>query len=162
MAEIRIRRPDPLRIDAEAQLAMAVQRAALKATLPGLHNPHTAEEDRAWIRNVFANLSVYLAVDGNRVVGIASRDREWLSQLYVAPERTGRGIGQRLLDTILEEAAATAIPVFKLWTFQRNAGARRFYERNNFVAVEFTDGHGNEEGEPDVRYERTLTHRAGV
>ena len=154
MAEIRIRRPDPLRLDAEALLAMAVQRAALKATLPGLHNPHTAEEDRAWIRSVFARLSVYLASDGGRVVGVASRDGEWLSQLYVAPERTGQGIGQRLLDAMLEEAAAAAIPVFKLWTFQRNAGARRFYERNGFVAVEFTDGRGNEENEPDVRYER--------
>lgn len=154
MALIRIRRPDPLRIDAEAQLAMAVQRAALAATLPGLHNPHTAEEDSAWIRGVFANLSVYLACEGMRVVGVASRDGEWLSQLYVAPGRTGEGIGQRLLDTMLEEAAAAAIPVFKLWTFQRNAGARRFYERNGFVAVTFTDGRGNEEGEPDVRYER--------
>jgi putative acetyltransferase len=154
VAEIRIRRPDPLRIDAEAQLAMAVQRAALAATLPGLHNPHTADEDRAWIRGVFANLSVYLAFDGARVVGVVSRDGEWLSQLYVAPERTGQGIGQRLLDAMIEEAGEAAIPVFKLWTFQRNAGARRFYERNGFVAVEFGDGSGNEEREPDVRYER--------
>lgn len=154
MAAIRIRRPDPLRIDAEAQLAMAVQRAALAATLPGLHNPHTPEEDGVWIRGAFANLSVYLACDGSRVVGVASRDGEWLSQLYVAPGRTGEGIGQRLLDAMLEEAVAAAIPVFKLWTFQRNAGARRFYERNGFVAVEFGDGSGNEEREPDVRYER--------
>ena len=71
-----------------------------------------------------------------------------------APGRTGEGIGQRLLDAMLEEAVAAAIPVFKLWTFQRNAGARRFYERNGFVAVEFGDGSGNEEREPDVRYER--------
>ena len=76
------------------------------------------------------------------------------SQLYVAPGRTAKGIGQRLLDTMLRSGAAAAIPVFKLWTFQRNAGARRFYERNGFVAVEFTDGSGNEEREPDVRYER--------
>ena len=157
MPEIEIRCPDPRRIDAEAQAAMAVQRAALAATLPGLHNPHTADEDRAWIRGVFAKLSVRLAVDGGRVVGIASRDGEWLSQLYVAPERTGQGIGQRLLDAMMEDAAAAAIPVFKLWTFQRNAGARRFYERNGFVAVEFTNGRGNEEGEPDVRYERATT-----
>jgi GNAT superfamily N-acetyltransferase len=40
-----------------------------------------------------------------------------------------------------------------LWTFQANAGARRFYERNGFAPVEFTDGAANEEHEPDVRYE---------
>lgn len=36
--------------------------------------------------------------------------------------------------------------------FQLNDKARRFYERRGFVAVEFGDGTGNEEGEPDVRY----------
>ena len=40
----------------------------------------------------------------------------------------------------------------QLWTFQSNHGARRFYERHGFVAVQHTDG-DNEEGAPDVRYE---------
>ena len=40
----------------------------------------------------------------------------------------------------------------QLWTFQANAGARRFYERHAFLAEELTDGAGNDEGEPDVRY----------
>ncbi|WP_298279395.1 hypothetical protein [uncultured Bradyrhizobium sp.] len=40
----------------------------------------------------------------------------------------------------------------QLWTFQRNARARRFYEARGFVAVEQTDGSRNEEQEPDVRY----------
>jgi GNAT superfamily N-acetyltransferase len=148
---IRIRRPDPLRIDDEAQAAMAVQRAAMRATLPGLHEPHSADEDRAWIRDVFARMSVWLAVDGERIVGIASRDGNWLHQLYLAPGYTGIGIGQRLLAAMLAES-----PALKLWTFARNAGARRFYERNGFVAVEFGDGSGNEEGEADVCYERSM------
>ena len=41
---------------------------------------------------------------------------------------------------------------FSLWTFQKNEGARRFYERHGFDAVELTDGSGNMEREPDVRY----------
>jgi RimJ/RimL family protein N-acetyltransferase len=44
--------------------------------------------------------------------------------------------------------------VLRLYTFQCNEGARRFYERNGFTAVAFGDGSGNEEGEPDIRYER--------
>ena len=106
------------------------------------------------MRGNFARCSVWLAVDDRRVVGVASRNGEWVHQLYIAPEYTGQGIGQRLLDAILSEAAVASIPVVKLWTFQRNAGARRFYERNGFVAVELTDGSANEEREPDVRYER--------
>jgi GNAT superfamily N-acetyltransferase len=133
---------------------MAVQRAAIRATLPGLREPHTAAEDAAWIRAIFTRHSVWLAAHDGRVVGIASRDGEWVGQLYVAPGYTGRGIGQRLLDKMLIEAAAGG--VLRLWTFQRNGGARRFYERNGFIAVELTDGSGNEEGEPDVRYERGL------
>ena len=40
----------------------------------------------------------------------------------------------------------------QLWTFQVNEAARRFYERQGFVAAESTDGSGNEERSPDVRY----------
>ena len=40
-----------------------------------------------------------------------------------------------------------------VYTFQANAGARRFYERHGFVPVEFTDGQANEERCPDVLYE---------
>jgi hypothetical protein len=40
----------------------------------------------------------------------------------------------------------------QLWTFQRNAQVRRFYESRGFVLVEETDGAGNEEREPDARY----------
>ena len=153
MAPVSIRRPDPLHLGEEADAAMAVQRAALRATLPGLREPHTAAEDAAWIRGIFAQRSVWLAVDDGRVVGIASHDGEWVNQLYIAPGYTGKGIGKRLLDKMQAEAMNG---VLRLWTFQRNKGARRFYERNGFVAVELTDGSGNEEGEPAVRYERSL------
>jgi hypothetical protein len=39
-----------------------------------------------------------------------------------------------------------------LWTFQRNAQARRFYEARGFACIEETDGAGNEEKEADARY----------
>ena len=55
---------------------------------------------------------------------------------------------------------AESILTVNLWTFQRNTGARRFYERNGFIAVELTDGASNEEREPDVRYTRVI--RAGA
>jgi putative acetyltransferase len=72
----------------------------------------------------------------------------WVDQLYVAPGHQGRGIGRRLLDLAKERSEGG----LELWTFQVNDRARRFYERNGFAAVELTDGSGNEEREPDVRY----------
>lgn len=41
----------------------------------------------------------------------------------------------------------------RLYTFQAHRSARRFYERHGFVAIELTDGSGNEERIPDVLYE---------
>ena len=40
----------------------------------------------------------------------------------------------------------------QLCSFQVNGPAQRFYERHGFIAVEHTDGSGNEEHEPDIRY----------
>jgi hypothetical protein len=42
---------------------------------------------------------------------------------------------------------------FQFWVFQQNERARGFYEAHGAVAVECTDGSGNEEKTPDVRYE---------
>ena len=40
----------------------------------------------------------------------------------------------------------------KLWTFQSNRGARRFYESHGFTAGVSTTG-DNEENAPDICYE---------
>jgi GNAT superfamily N-acetyltransferase len=72
----------------------------------------------------------------------------WISQLYILPGWNGKGIGTRLL----QHAHSTLPKPIHLYTFQENAGARRFYERNGYKAVEFTDGRDNEERCPDVLY----------
>jgi GNAT superfamily N-acetyltransferase len=79
----------------------------------------------------------------------------WIEQLYAQPGCTGQGLGTRLLEQALAELHAQGADTVRLWCFQANTGARRFYERHGFVAVEFTNGSGNEEGVPDVLYERS-------
>ena len=81
-------------------------------------------------------------------VGLLVLDNEWIDQLYVEPGHTGRGIGADLVAVAKRERPT----VLRLWTFEANVGARRFYERHGFVATGFTAG-DNEEGAPDVRYE---------
>jgi GNAT superfamily N-acetyltransferase len=151
---VTIRRPNPAKFTAEADSAATLYLASRRATLPGLRDPHTEAETRAWMRGtVFERHSVRIAEVDGEIVGFAARDGAWLMHLYVKPDWTRRGIGARLLEAILAEAAAVT-PVLRLYTFARNEGARRFYERHGFTAVLFGDGSGNVEGEPDVRYER--------
>ena len=152
---VRIRRPRSADFAVDADATATLYLASRRAMLPGLRDPHTEAETRAWMRDTaFARYSVRLAEADGEIVGFAARDGAWLMQLYVKPGWTGRGVGSNLLESILAEAA-TATPILRLHTFARNAGARRFYERHGFVAVAFGDGTGNEEGEPDVRYERS-------
>lgn len=152
---VRIRRPRAADFAAEADATATLYLASRRAMLPGLRDPHTEAETRAWMRDTaFTRYSVRLADADGEIVGFAARDGAWLMQLYVKPGWTGRGIGSTLLEAALADAAAST-PILRLYTFARNAGARRFYERHGFVAVAFGDGTGNEEGEPDVRYERS-------
>ena len=113
---------------------------------------HTDDEVRGWVRDTLVpTLETWVAIDealdGSPVVGMMVVAPGHLEQLYVAPGRLGGGIGRRLVELAKERSPGG----LSLWTFQVNERARRFYERNGFVAVERTDG-DNEEGQPDVRY----------
>jgi GNAT superfamily N-acetyltransferase len=133
----------------DAEAITAVYLASFRGALPQVRLVHTDGEVRAWIAgHVIPALETWVADDDGEVVAMMALEPGWIEQLYVAPGRTGEGIGGQLLALAKERATG---PI-DLWTFQVNAGARRFYERNGFVAVEFTDGSGNEEREPDVRY----------
>lgn len=89
-----------------------------------------------------------MAESGGAVVGVLALSPGWIDQLYLAPASRGRGIGDRCVALAQERYPGG----LELWTFRVNRPAQRFYERHGFVAVERTDGSGNEEREPDVRY----------
>ena len=110
---------------------------------------HTDDEVRAWIGNAVADGGTWVALDAaGAVVGMMTLKPGDLDQLYVRPDRLGEGIGRRLLELAKEQSPDG----LTLYTFQVNDRARRFYERNGFVAEWFGDGSANEEGQPDVRY----------
>ena len=67
-----------------------------------------------------------------------------------------------LLGVLAPESVSDAEVDAYIAEFQANSGARRFYERRGFVAVEFTDGESNEERCPDVLYELAATGRTVV
>ncbi|WP_369222115.1 N-acetyltransferase family protein [Streptomyces sp. R39] len=119
------------------------------AALPAVVRPRSDDEVRAYIRDVVVpERETWVAEAGGQVVGMMVLAGDLLSQLYLAPEWRGRGIGDRFVALAKERSPRG----LTLWTFQVNKPAHRFYERHGFVAAEHTDGSGNEEREPDVRY----------
>ena len=81
------------------------------------------------------------------MTGMIAFRQDWVDQLYILPDAQGRGMGSSLLQVAKER-----FDLLQLWTFQRNAKARRFYEAREFRLMRETDGARNEEQEPDALY----------
>ena len=110
---------------------------------------HTPEEVRGWVAShLVPTTETWVAVAEGRVVAFMSLGDDFVEQLYVAPGWTGGGIGSDLIELAKQRRPSG----LRLYTFQVNEGARRFYERHGFAAVWFGDGTKNEERQPDVRY----------
>ena len=105
---------------------------------------------RDWLVGVvLGGREVWLAeTEDAIVVGVMVLEGDWIEQLYLHPSWTGKEIGTKLLDV----AKRCRPEGLQLWTFQSNRRAHRFYERHGFVPAERTDGSGNQERAPDVRY----------
>ena len=131
--------------DAEEAAAAFTASFASMTFVPKLHS---AEEDRDFVRNLIAAKETWVAERNGRVVGLACIDGGWLEQLYVHPSRHNTGTGSKLFERLTAEHPKG----FQLWTFQANAGARRFYERHGCALTRLTDGAENEEKTPDALY----------
>ncbi|AIC29011.1 GCN5-related N-acetyltransferase protein [Rhizobium etli bv. mimosae str. IE4771] len=130
------------------QAAARIRRVALWQRLPWLLDIHTPdEEEQYWRMHLLPNCTILGAAMGNDLVGVIAYGDDWIEQLYVLPDFQAKGIGSLLLGCAKEE-----MDEIRLWTFQRNRGARAFYERHGFSIEEETDGSDNEEKEPDVLY----------
>jgi ribosomal protein S18 acetylase RimI-like enzyme len=143
--------------DTDAEQVAAVLLASRKAFVAFAPMAHTDDEVRDWVATSLIPLGgVSVAVDGGsdeEVVGVMAISQQggfgWIDQLYLHPSAVGRGIGTRFLDL----AKGSLGSPIRLYTFQENTGARRFYERHGFRAIAFSDGADNEEHCPDVLYE---------
>ena len=117
--------------------------------MPWLVSPHDEAATRWWMEHVVLTVQrVRVAQSGDRLLGFAAVEGQWLEQLYVAPEAQGSGVGRALLYAAKEASPGGLL----LHVFTRNVRARRFYEAAGFVLTEQGDGRGNEEREPDCTY----------
>ncbi|MFF2849326.1 GNAT family N-acetyltransferase [Streptomyces sp. NPDC058001] len=123
---------------------------SFRAALPTVVRPRTDDEVLWYFREVVVPLQdTWVAVMDGEIVGVLALDGRELSQLYLAPEWRGHGIGDRFMAV----AKAHSPTGLSLWTFQVNTPAHRFYERHGFTPTARTDGSRNEEREPDIQYE---------
>jgi ribosomal protein S18 acetylase RimI-like enzyme len=116
------------------------------AFLPTLHTP---EEDRDHFADVVRRQEVWVSEVAGTVVGFAALEGRTLTNLYIEPTHQRRNLCAELLERVKDVRRDG----FDLWVFQRNEGARRFYERHGCRLVRLTDGEHNEEREPDALYE---------
>jgi ribosomal protein S18 acetylase RimI-like enzyme len=138
----------------DADTLADILRSAMNGAMPSLSSVHSPDEDRWFLREiVLPTNEVWVAEHDGRVVGftaLGTRDGiDFMEHIYVAPEEQGLGIGSGLM----ERAKQRRPEGFRLWVFQANRGARRFYERRGLRLIALTDGVGTEDREPDALYE---------
>ncbi len=117
------------------------------AATPWMPRIHTRASEKCFARMLVDRGWTMVARDGGRTVGFLSRDGAEVHALYLSPAARGKGIGKALLDE-----AKTARSQLSLFAFQANKGACRFYRREGFIEEFRTDGAGNDEHLPDIRF----------
>lgn len=104
---------------------------------------------------------VALAGDG-AVLGYAGLcdypDEAWVQTLAVAPRAQGRGLGDRLLRALLDEAARRAQGTVSLEVRADNEAAQRLYARHGFTRTGVRRGYYQPSGTDAL----VLTRRAGA
>ena len=115
--------------------------------LPMLKALDSAQAREVFTRHVMPGLEIVVAEADGKLAGFLGMDGCCLDRLYIVPAAQGQGVGSQLLD-----AAKRRCPEgLELFTHQKNARARRFYEARGFRAVRFGIS-GPPESEPDVCY----------
>ncbi|WP_348787594.1 GNAT family N-acetyltransferase [Leifsonia sp. NPDC080035] len=92
----------------------------------------------SWLSAADHEESGYVAVDGERIVGLAhvrefARPLEgdrglFLDDLFVAEDERGKGIGRRLIQTVRELAEQRGLGVVQWITAQDNTAAQKVYD----------------------------------
>jgi GNAT superfamily N-acetyltransferase len=134
----------------DAEAVARLFRLVRTACLPYLPELHTPAAELAFFRDrVFPDSTVRVAEEA-AIIGFVAWRPGWVDHLYIHPDSHGRGVGTALLGHAMAEHLS-----LRLWAFQRNIQALRFYAARGFREIERTDGSGNEEREPDVLLEWT-------
>lgn len=102
--------------------------------------------------SLIPNGQVTVVGQSDRIIGLMALSKAdatgWIAQLYLHLDAIGLGIGTQRVEYAKAELGA---PI-RLYTFQQNRGAVKFYEQHEFTVVRYRDGSQNEENCPDILY----------
>ena len=90
---------------------------------------HTEAEDRAYFAGHIAPNELWVAEEETRITAYMALEDDLIDRLYVAVDQQRRGVGTALL----EHAKALRPEGIRLFAHRENTGARRFYEKHEFV-----------------------------
>lgn len=130
-----------------ARVHVATWRTAYRELLPDdfLRSLDATGYEGRWVRAISdPGIRVYVAEDGDEVVGFASGGRERAGEpqfsgelyaLYVLNEAQGHGHGRQLVRAVVDGLRDMQLHDMIVWVLRDNANARRFYERLGGVFV---------------------------
>ena len=97
-----------------------------------------ALSEERWL-NQLSKLPTFVAVEGGQDVGMIrgdmdreDQDRRWLISMWVAPEARGRGVGDALIERLLQWAREDGAKSVLLEVGDHNAHAIALYARHGF------------------------------
>jgi len=118
--------------------------AASNSEIPLVHN---VEERADYGRWLLEHTSVTMIHNSIGVVGFLALEKHIIQALYIKKDFQGFGFGQAAI-----KFAQKQFEELRLWVFQSNIGAQKFYQRLGFQIVEKSDGEDNDYRLPDIFY----------
>ena len=118
--------------------------AASNREIPLVHNVEERADYGCWL---LEHTSVTMIHNSSGVVGFLALEKHIIQALYIKKDFQGFGFGQAAI-----KFAQKQMVELRLWVFQSNIGAQRFYQRLGFQIVEKSDGEDNDYRLPDVFY----------
>jgi len=100
----------------------------------GTQDPHTPEEQLRFVeQELIRSHSVVIVLEKSalKVVGFLAATAETISQLYVHVDHQNKGIGSMLVNLAKQKSNGR----LRLFTFECNKNAQRFYENHGFKIV---------------------------
>ncbi len=129
--------------DAEALRALRLEGLKNHPENFGADHDYEAAQPLEWWKKRIAGGSGFGAWEGDALIGVIvfgrhtekkHRHQGTIGGFYVRPAARGKGVGDALMKTALEEAAKSVEHV-TLTVTASNAGAIRLYARNGFTTV---------------------------